>query len=138
MAYKRYVLAFVRTRCAGYVKDPAQTYRCGVQEEGMPICYEDTEEVAQLQPSTLYRWVTSLGSLPETARAALELIKQTDPGTGIFRELGTLQVAEQKYRSEGRRRVLVRCMELLHIEPIYAALFGVCVLPELATGSGWG
>lgn len=136
LPYKRYVLGFIRIRCAEYVKDPGQTYRSAVQEEGMAVGYSDWEK--QLQPSTLWRWVTSLGSLPETARAALGLIKQKTSGTGIFREVAALRALPQKYRCEGRRQALVRYMKLLHIDHIYALLFGVSVFPKLATGAGWG
>ena len=138
LPYKRYVLGFIQARCAQYVEAPACSYRSGVQDEGMPICYEDPEKVKELQPSTLWRWVSSLGSMPATACAALDVIKQKDPATGIFRALGALHVAARKYRSEGRRRVLMGCLELVSIDRVYAALFEVCVFPELATGAGWG
>jgi hypothetical protein len=138
LPFKRYVLGFIQARCARYVEDSARSYRSGVQEEGMPISYADADSGMELQPSTLWRWVSSLGSMPATACAALDVIKQKDPGTGIFRTLGTLRVAARKYRSEGRRRVLMGCLELVSIDRVYAALFEVSVFPELATAHGWG
>jgi hypothetical protein len=138
LPYKRYVLGFIQARCTGYVEDPACSYRSGVQEAGMPISYADVDSGTELQPSTLWRWESSLGSMPATACAALDLIKQKDPATGIFRALGTLYVVAHKYRSEGRRRVLMGCLELVCIDRVYAALFEVSVFPELAMGHGWG
>ena len=136
--FKRYVLGVIQARCARYVEDSVCSYRSGVREAGMPICYEDADSGTELQPSTLWRWVSSLGSMPATACAALDVIKQKDPATGIFRELGTVHVAARKYRSEGRRRVLMGCLELVSIDRVYAALFEVSVFPELATAHGWG
>jgi hypothetical protein len=138
LPFKRCVREFIQARCAGYVEDAACSYRTGVQEGGEPIFYKDPEQGAVLRGSTLWRWMTSLGSLPETARKALVLIKQKDPSTGIFREEGTLRVAAHKFRSKGRGTVLKRCIELVHIDAVYTALFGVSVFPELATGCGWG
>jgi hypothetical protein len=138
LPYKRYVLVFIQARCAGYVEDAGCSYRTGVQEGGEPIFYRDPDRGAVLPPSTLWRWVTSLGSLPATVRQALVLVKQKDPSTGIFRTLGTLRVAAHKFRSPPRQRILVRCLHLVHVESVYAALFGVSVFPELATGCGWG
>ena len=88
LPFKRYVLPFLLARCTAYVDDAARTYRDGVNEAGQPISHADLDAGAQLWPSTLWRWVTTLSRLPVTVRAALNLIKQKEPSTDIFRDVG--------------------------------------------------
>ena len=137
LPFKRYVLPFIRERVAAYVTDEARTYAEGVEAEGVPICHEDAEAGRSLWPSTLWRWVRTLGGFPETVRRGLDLIKQKDPSSTLFRALGGHQFRGEKFRSQARKGVLQRCRELLLVEPVYAGLFGVRILPDLATGVGW-
>ena len=137
LPFKRYLLAFIQERCAAYVEDRARTYRQGVEEKGEPISHEDADKGAELWPSTLWRWVDTLGRFPVTVRQALHLIKQKDPATGVFRELGRLRIREGKFRSEGRRILLQRCRELVTADRVYGWLFSVPVFPDLATRCGW-
>jgi hypothetical protein len=137
LPFKRYVLAFIRERCRAYVEDEARTYREGVEEGGLAICHEDAEGGAVLWPSTLWRWVGTLGRFPVTVRQALDLIKQKDPSTDIFRVLAGLRIREGKFRSEARKSVLQRCRELLIADRVYARLFTASVFPELATRCGF-
>ena len=137
LPFKRYVLPFIVARCAAYVEDAVRTYREGVQEKGEPISHEDADKGAQLWPSTLWRWVDRLGRFPVTVRQALNLIKQKDPSTAIFRALGCLRIGEGKFRSQARKVLLHRCRELVTADREYARLFGVSIFPELATGSGF-
>jgi hypothetical protein len=138
LPFKRYALPFIEERCAAYVEDEARTYRDGVQEGGVDICHEDTEGGAVLWPSTLWRWVDTLGHLPVTVRQALNLIKQKDPATGLFRALGRLQIRGAKFRSERRKLLLKRCRELVTVDRDYVRLFSASVFPDLATRCGWG
>jgi len=135
--FKRYVLPFIKRRCTAYVEDDVHSYREGVEEAGEAIFHEDPERAAGLAPSTLWRWVATLGQFPATLRKALGLIKQKDPATGIFRELGRLAVPARKWRSEARRALLKRCRELVAADRVYDLLFSVSVFPDLATACGW-
>jgi hypothetical protein len=137
LPFKRYALPFIRERVVAYVTDEALTYAKGVEEEGMSICHEDPGEGRKLWPSTLWRWVSTLGGFPETVRRALDLIKQKDPSSVLFRALGERQFRGEKFRSQARKGVLQRCRELLLVEPVYAESFGARILPDLATGVGW-
>jgi len=137
LPFKRYVLLFILERCAAYVEDAVRTYREGVKEEGEPISHEDADKGAQLWPSTLWRWVDRLGRFPVTVGQALNLIKQKDPSTDIFRALGRLRIRASKFRSEARKLLLQRCRELVTADPEYARLFSVSVFPELATRCGF-
>jgi hypothetical protein len=137
LPFKRYVLAFIQARCAAYVADEARTYREGVEQGGVALCHEDADSGAQLWPSTLWRWVSALGHFAQTVRQALNLIKQKDPATGVFRALGGLRIREGKFRSQARKRVLRRCYELVTADRAYARLFTVSVFPGLATACGF-
>ena len=78
-----------------------------------------------------------MGQFSATLRQALNLIKQKDPATSVFRELGRLQIPTSKFRSEGRKTLLKRCRELVTLERVYGRLFSVSIFPELAMVCGW-
>jgi hypothetical protein len=137
LPFKRYPLPFIRERVAAYATDEARTYAKGVEEEGMSICHEDPDEGGKLWPSTLWRWVSTLGGFPETVRRGLDLIKQKDSSSALFRCLGGRPFRGEKFRSQARKGVLQRCRELLLVEPVYAESFNVRIFPDLATGVGW-
>ena len=137
LAFKHYVLAFIQARCAAYVADEARTYREGVHEGGSAICHEDAESGTVLWPSTLWRWVDRLGRFSVTVRQALNLIKQKDPSTDVFRALGRLRIRAGKFRSEARKVILQHCRELVTADRVYARLFTVSVFPDLATRCGF-
>jgi hypothetical protein len=138
LPFKRYVLLFILERCAAYVEDTVRTYREGVTEEGEQISHEDADKGVKLWPSTLWRWVDRLGRFPVTVRQALNLIKQKNPSTAIFRTLGCLRIREGKFRSQARQHVLERCRALVTVNGAYARLFSASVFPELATRCGFG
>jgi len=137
LPFKRYALPFIMERAGAYVMDEARTYAEGVEAEGMPICHEDAEAGRSLWPSTLWRWVSTLGGFSETVRRALELIHKKDPSTDIVRRLSGRPIRGEKYRSAARGAVLQRCRALVLAAPLYARLFGVGLFPDLATGVGW-
>ena len=137
LPFKRYVLPFILERCAAYVEDEVRTYREGVKEEGEPMSHEDADGGAELWPSTLWRWVDRLGRFPVTVRQALNLIKQKDPSTDVFRALGRLWIREGKFRSEARKLLLKRCRELVAAGQDYTRLFSASVFPGLATRCGF-
>ncbi|MDP7638362.1 MAG: hypothetical protein QGG73_01395, partial [Candidatus Hydrogenedentes bacterium] len=43
LPFKRHVLTFILERCAAYVEDRARTYREGIEEEGVALCYWDAD-----------------------------------------------------------------------------------------------
>jgi hypothetical protein len=72
-----------------------------------------------------------------TVRQALNLIKQKDPSTEIFRALGRLRIRAGKFRSEARKVILQHCGKLVTADQDYARLFSASIFPDLATGSGF-
>jgi len=137
LPFKRYVLAFILARCTAYVADVVRSYRDGVKESGKAISHEDADRGAELWPSTLWRWVDRLGRFPVTVRQALNLIKQKDPSTDIFRALGRLRIRAGKFRSEARKVILQHCGRLVIADQDYARLFSASIFPDLATRSGF-
>jgi len=137
LPHKRYALPFIQECCTSYVADKSRTYAQCVAEGGLPRMYEDADSGKQLWPSTLWRWVSTLGRFEETTRQALHLIQQKSPSTGLFRELSTRRIGSHKYRSLGRKCVLECCLSLLIACRVYAQLFGSPVFPELATACGF-
>jgi len=119
------------------VEDRVGTYREGVEEGGMPICHEDKDGGTVLWPSTLWRWMDTLGRFPLTVGQALNLIKQKDPSTGVFRVLACLRIRGDKYRSEARKALLQRCRALTLADGVYRNLFSASLFPDLATRCGW-
>jgi hypothetical protein len=138
LAHKRYALPFIQERCAAYLEDPACTYRTGVEQSGMAMMYADADSGMQLWPSTLWRWVGTLGGFEAATRHALHLIKQKAPCSGLFRVLGALRIGAHKYRSVARRQLLEGCLSFLIVSRFYLHIFKFRLFfPELATGVGF-
>ena len=86
------------------------SYRKTVEDKGMPIMYDDRKPSKErlpegLAPSTVWRWLSWLGGMPGTLRAAWELIRQKEPNATLHRQ--PWAVSPAKYRSEQRRETLV-------------------------------
>ena len=135
---KRYVRQEVFCRAERYVEDDHESYRKAVKVDAMAVFHESRGgeiDERSLAHTTLYRWLTSLGSLALTSRRALELVRQKAPDSGVFRKI--LPIAERKYRSEGRRRMLGDSRRVLVVEREFRTLFGLSIFPRLATTCAW-
>jgi hypothetical protein len=110
------------------------------QSQGLPIMYDD-RSVTDLQapvglaPSTVWRWLSWLGRMPGTLRAAWELIRQKEPDATLHRQAWT--VSWRKHRSPQRRETLLEAMRLLAADRVCAGLFGEGIFPRYATSQGW-
>lgn len=137
MPYKRYVKDDVLELSRQYVEDDHSSYRDVVQDNASAIGYdsgEDTIDERQLAPSTVWRWLSYVGSLQQALYKALHLIRQKSPSSGIFRQIRPVHV--QKYRSHGRKKLLGRCLRLFRAEGEFSPLFGVSIFTHLATPYG--
>ena len=110
------------------------------QREGLPIMYDDRtpaglEKASGLAPSTVWRWLSGLGGMPGTLRAAWDLIRQKEPAAALHRQPWAL--SPRKYRSEKRRGVLLQAMQMLAVDRVCAGLFGEGIFPRYATSQGW-
>lgn len=141
LPFKRHVLPEMISRSRRYIEDDGVTYRGAVLENRRPVfrAAVDPSQIDErsLAPSTLHRWISTLGRLPETMRAALDLIKRAAPGSGLLRQLAAGKINPCTYRSEARRAVLSRCGQLLMAMGPYERIFGRPIFPNLATASGW-
>jgi len=136
---KRYVEPPVLKKGSEYLGTD-QSYLKTTKHEGMSIVYDDrtvTDKCVPLglAPSTVWRWLSWLGGMPGTLRAAWGLIRQKDPNSTLHRE--PWAVPPTKYRSEKRRDALQQAMQLLAIDRVCAGLFGEGIFPRYAISQGW-
>jgi len=110
----------------------------------MPILYDDREAgsipagkdcAPGLARSTVWRWLSWLGSLENMLRQASRLIRQKAASSALHREAWPLHA--RKYRSEPRGQTLRRAAQCLVIEPLFRELFGQEIFPNFATAHGW-
>lgn len=137
---KRYVREFLFERGRNYLQRDELSYRRAVEVEGMPVFYDGRREDGgiderSLSHSTLHRWLSSLGALVETLRAALRLVRSKSATSDLFRRIFAL--APSKYRSEDRKQSLQTGLRLLETEEEYRACFARSIFPELATACAW-
>jgi hypothetical protein len=120
------------------------SYEKTLQRRGPPLLYDDRDESAVraggkeapgLAPSTVWRWLSWLGSLSGVLGEASKLIRQKHPGSALHRESWALPRA--KYRSPKRRRVLQRAMQMIATDRLFQKLFGKKIFPDFATAQGW-
>jgi hypothetical protein len=139
----RYAKLPVREKAKEYLGTDT-SYRKVIRHQGMPILYDDREanrisagkdRVAGLAASTVWRWLSWLGSLENMLREASQLIRQKAPSSALHREPWALRA--RKHRSDARRQTLQRAAQCLVIEPLFRELFDQEVFPNFATAHGW-
>lgn len=140
LPHKLYVKEAVLKLSGAYLEEPGSKYRQGVKAGGSAIGCEGagpdgSGDDRQLAHSTLWGWIAFFGSLVKTLRGARRLIKEKAPATGLFRQAA--QPAEYRYRSESRRRILQRALELVWAEIEYVRVFGLSIFPGFGTGACW-
>jgi len=139
---KRYVQSPVLEKAAEYVGTDHTYRRTAEHEEGgcrMPILYDDRtpeglERASGLAPSTVWRWLSWLGGMPDVFQAACGLIRQKDPNSTLHRQPWV--VSPKKHRSEQRRKTLEQAMQVLAADRICGHLFSSGLFPRYATGRG--
>ena len=143
LPHKRFVKQTVCARSKDYLGQDV-SYRGAVRHQGRPIFHEDARPSSVLDedlgssalaPSTLWRWLSWLGGLGETVRAACQLIRQKQPDEMLHREPWPLPT--HKYRSKDRRQVLQQATRGIVVDQIFQRLFGWEIFPHLATAHGW-
>jgi hypothetical protein len=73
--------------------------------------------------------------MPNTLQAVMGLIREKDPNATLHRELWV--VPPGKYRSQRRRDMLQRAMQLLVADRLCAKLFGKGIFPRYGISRGW-
>ena len=128
IAHKRYVKEKVLELSRKYVEDDDTNYREAASNDGTPVVYETDERY--FEHTTVWRWVGYIGSLEQRLSKGLKLIREKDPSSRIFRQIHP--VNPRKYRSEGRRKLLDRCMRLFMAEREFKELFNASIFTEFA------
>jgi hypothetical protein len=136
---KRFVKQPVLEKAGEYLGTD-HSYRKTAEHEGMPIMYDDRteaglEKASGLAPSTVWRWLSWLGGMPGTLRAAWGLVREKEPHSTLHRQPWV--VPSWKYRSLRRQHMLQQAMQLLAADRVCEGFFGEGIFPRYATGQGW-
>ena len=133
--HKHYTQPTITGFSERYVESDDRTYQKSVMVDGSMPGYPDSD--ATLSPSTLHRWITTVGQLPRTCRIALSLVLQENPALSICRDLARLIVPQRKYKTKPRKKQLVGCRQLVIIEAFFQAAFNTSIFTKLATRCGF-
>ncbi len=132
LPYKRYVLQSIMEYAERYIEIEEMTYAQLLRVWAAGYQQHENDE-SHLWPSTIHRWITTLSGMSRLIQKAQGLIHKKNPSVGVTRHLAQLNVSDQKYRSERRKKLLVACCRLLHLEKIYLQTFSISIFPQLAT-----
>jgi len=111
--FKRYVKDSLNHLSKRYLTDDKATYRGVVKADKAPIVYDGNEkEERRLEPSTVWRWLSYIGSL----------------SSEIFGK--TQKIPDGKYRSEERKQLLIQAKIFFSTQE---ELTQISAFPKLAT-----
>jgi len=134
--HKHYTRPSITQFCERYAELDNMTYQKSVMVDGSVPGYPQAD--ATLAPSTLHRWITTVGQLPQTCRTALGYVLQENPASSICRDLAGLIVPRRKYKTKQRKKQLIDCRQLLIIERAFKSIFKKSIFTKLATRCGFG
>ncbi len=134
--HKHYTQPSITGFSERYVDSDDMTYQKTVMVQGSIPGYPQTD--ATLAPSTVHRWITTVGQLPQTCRTALALVVQENPALSICRDLACFIAPQRKYRTQQRKKQLAGCRQLLIIEGAFQAIFNKSIFTKLATRCAFG
>ncbi len=134
--HKHYTQPSITGFCARYLDWDTMTYQQAVMVERSVPGYP--KKNATLAPSTIHRWITTLGGYSQTCRTALTLLLQENPTSSICRDLARLIVPQRKYKTEQRKNQLIRCRQLVIIEAFFQTTFNTSIFTKLATRCAFG
>lgn len=135
LPHKRFVKQEVLAKALKYLSAERTpkcraTYREAVWEGRGPLSYATWEE-RQVSHSTVWRWLSWLGSLKDLMQLATQLIFQKDPQANLHWKLHP--IADHKVRSEGRRRTLEQAAMMLDIVDTFYLVLGISLFTHLGT-----
>ena len=131
IAHKHYTQPRITGFSASYVESENMTYQKAVMVDSSVPGYPQND--ATLAPSTIHRWITTLGSFTQTCRTALILLLQENPVSSICRDLARLIIPQRKYKTNQRKKLLIGCRQLVIIEAFFQATFKTSIFTKLAT-----
>ncbi len=134
--HKHYTRPTITGFSAGYVESDDTTYQQAVMIDRSAPGYPQSDlsaDAPTLAPSTIHRWITTLGRFTHTCRTALILLLQENPVSSICRDLARLVIGQRKYNTNERKKQLVNCRQLMVIEAFFQAAFETSIFTKLAT-----
>jgi len=136
--HKRYVASEIEGRSRNYMADEDATYQKAARDKAMAVCHpieSTTGRESHLCASTVWRWVGFLGKLKEAVRRAVRWVRQRDCRSAFPRS--AYPVPARKYRSQARRQVLGRCLQLLALQDFLRRRFAVSIFPRSAIAASF-
>jgi len=133
--HKHYTQPTIMRFAGTYLQSDEMTYQQAVMFDHSAPGYHQND--ATLAPSTIHRWITTLGQFTQTCRTALTLLLQENPVSSICRDLARLTVPQRKHRTDQRRKELIGCRQLVIIEAFFQATFKTSIFTKLATRYGF-
>ena len=133
--HKHYTRPTITGFSASYLESDDMTYQQAVMIDNSAPGYpeSDTADAPTLAPTTIHRWITTLGRFNQTCRGALILVLQESPASSICRDLARLIIPQRKYKTDQRRKQLVGCRQLVIIEDFFQSTFNSSIFTKLAT-----
>jgi Domain of unknown function (DUF6431) len=134
--HKHYTRQSITGFCSGYVESENITYQQAVMIDHSAPGYPQSDlsaDAATLAPSTIHRWITTLGRFTDTCRTALMLLLEQNPVSSICRDLARLVIGRRKYKTNAREKQLTACRHLVTIEAFFQAAFKTSIFTKLAT-----
>ena len=121
---------------ASYLESDDMTYQQAVMVDGSVPGYPQND--ATLAPSTIHRWITTLGRLTQTSRTGLILLLQENPVSSMCRNLAQVVIAQRKYKTKKRKKQLINCRQLMIVEAFFQATFKTSIFTKLAIRHAFG
>ncbi len=110
--HKHYTRQTVLKFSSTYVEDDQKTYKDAVMTiDGVPEC---SEKGRPLAPSTIHRWISTLGGIFTAYQGAKEKALQKKASS----RLCETQIPKKKYRTLTRKAVLLKCRDFLRLSPV--------------------
>ena len=128
--HKHYTRPSITGFSASYLQSDDMTYQQAVMVDNGTPGYPQND--ATLDPSTIHRWITTLGRFTHTCRTALILLLQENPVSSICRDLARLIIPQRKYKTNQRKKLLIGCRQLVIIEAFFQATFKTSIFTKLA------
>jgi hypothetical protein len=128
--HKHYTRPTITGFSASYIESDDMTYQQAVMVDHSVPGYPQND--ATLAPSTIHRWITTLGGFTQTCRTALILLLQENPVSSICRNLARLIIPLRKYKTKQRKKQLINCRQLVIIEAFFQVTFKTSIFTKLA------
>jgi hypothetical protein len=133
--HKHYTRPSITGFSTSYVESENMTYQQAVMVDNSAPGYpeSDSTDAPTLAPTTIHRWITTLGRFTQTCRRALILLLQENPLSNICRDLARIIIPQRKYRTKQRKNLLIGCRQLMDIEAFFQVTFKTSIFTKLAT-----